>query len=100
MKDTYKGIIYNWVKDNFGESEAADPSWNIEALSEELAKHAWQIHSLQQEEYDLEDIDAVAEDNNIELTKEERELVLHRYKKLEDSNLEFIQSIIKEVKGE
>lgn len=29
-----KKIIYNWVADNFGESEANDPSWNIEALAE------------------------------------------------------------------
>lgn len=34
--------IYDWVKDNFGESEADDPSWNIQLLAchidEELDK--------------------------------------------------------------
>lgn len=29
--------IYDWVAKNFGESEADDPSWNIEALSAHLA---------------------------------------------------------------
>ena len=29
-------IIYNWVKENFGESEADDPSWNIELLAREI----------------------------------------------------------------
>ena len=31
-KTTYQ-LIYDWVKDNFDESEADDPSWNIEALA-------------------------------------------------------------------
>ncbi len=31
-----KKIIYNWVKENFGESEADDPSWNIELLAGEI----------------------------------------------------------------
>lgn len=29
-----EAIIYDWVYDNFGESEAVDPSWNIHALAE------------------------------------------------------------------
>lgn len=29
--------IYKWVEDKFGESEAKDPSWSIEALAEQLA---------------------------------------------------------------
>lgn len=28
--------IYNWVKENFDESEANDPSWNIGSLAEEI----------------------------------------------------------------
>lgn len=30
----YEKIIYQWVKRNFGESEADDPSWNIKALAD------------------------------------------------------------------
>ena len=29
MKTFYEAI-YEWVKDNFGQSEADDPSWNLE----------------------------------------------------------------------
>lgn len=29
-------IIYNWVKENFGESEADDPSWNIDLLAKHI----------------------------------------------------------------
>lgn len=31
-------IIYKWVADNFGESEADNPSWNIEALADHISK--------------------------------------------------------------
>ena len=37
MKTFYEAI-YEWVKDNFGQSEADDPSWNIEALADHLSK--------------------------------------------------------------
>lgn len=42
-KKKLETIIYEWVKQNFGESEADDPSWNIEALAEELAKHQQEL---------------------------------------------------------
>lgn len=29
-------VIYNWVKDNFGEAEAQDPSWSTKALAEAI----------------------------------------------------------------
>ena len=35
---TFARIIYKFVRRNFGDSEANDPSWNISALSEEIAK--------------------------------------------------------------
>ena len=31
-------LIFEWVKQNFGQSEADDPSWNINYLAEYLAK--------------------------------------------------------------
>lgn len=31
-----EAIIYDWVVDNFGESEAEDPSWNIRALAQHI----------------------------------------------------------------
>ena len=35
---TFYDIIYKWVADNFGQSEADDPSWNIEALAKHLSE--------------------------------------------------------------
>ena len=39
MKEKIKKIIYNWVDANFGPHEAQDPSWDIDSLSAEIAKH-------------------------------------------------------------
>lgn len=36
MEDKIEGIIYEWVKRNYGESEAQDPSWNIVELANEI----------------------------------------------------------------
>ena len=57
MKDELKTIIYNWVAKNFGESEADDPSWSIEALAEELAKHQHELYWNQELEYLKEDVE-------------------------------------------
>lgn len=35
---TFYDAIYEWVADNFGQSEAEDPSWNIKALADHLSK--------------------------------------------------------------
>lgn len=37
MKTFYEAI-YEWVAENFGQNEADDPSWNIEALADHLSK--------------------------------------------------------------
>ena len=35
---TFYDIIHKWVADSFGQSEADDPSWNIEALAKRLSE--------------------------------------------------------------
>lgn len=57
MKDKIEKIIYEWVKQNFGESEAEDPSWSIEALAEELDKHFHELYWQQELEYLKEDVE-------------------------------------------
>ena len=37
MKTFYEAI-YEWVAENYGQSEADDPSWSIEALADHLSK--------------------------------------------------------------
>lgn len=69
-KDKLTKIIYEWVKANFGENEADDPSWNIEALAEELAKHQHELYWQQELEYLKEDVENYAE-GNYELTEQQ-----------------------------
>lgn len=37
-KKQIEGIIYEWVFDHFGESEATNPSWNTKALAKYIAE--------------------------------------------------------------
>lgn len=60
MKDKIYMIIYNWVAKNFGESEADDPSWSIEALADELNKHFHELYWQQELEYLKEDVEYYA----------------------------------------
>lgn len=66
--------IYEWVKQNFGESEADDPSWNIEALAEELSKSSL-IHDIYRAielDYLKEDVEYYAEQHNYKLTEQQK----------------------------
>lgn len=102
---TFYEIIYNWVADNFGESEANDPSWNIEALADHLSKSdinpsqlnantKWLVYD-ELREWNLEqDIDQVAESKGLTLTNAEKETIKHRYYKLDDETWEQISIIM------
>ena len=72
MKEELKTIIYDWVAENFGESEAEDPSWSIEALAEELNKHFHELYWKQELEYIKEDVEYYAENNNLKLTDQQK----------------------------
>lgn len=71
----FKGEIYDWVAKNFGESEAEDPSWSIDALSAHLAsvllKKVQKNKPAEMVRYELTllmnpALDVVAERNDIE----------------------------------
>ena len=51
----YYHQIYEWVADNYGENEAEDPSWNIEALANHLTNRAYSV-------YDIIELASVRED--------------------------------------
>lgn len=79
MTEQFRTIIYNWVKQNFGESEAEDPSWSIEALAEELDKHKYDIYREVERQYLMDDCETVAEDMEVELTDEEKQVVVDEF---------------------
>lgn len=78
MKTFYEAI-YEWVADNFGQSEADDPSWNIEALADHLSKtdikpselNAYTKHCVYNaldQHYVEEDVEYYAESHGYKLT--------------------------------
>ena len=110
MKTFYEAI-YEWVKDNFGQSEADDPSWNIEALADHLSKTnikpdelntntKWFVYD-KLREWNLEqDINQVAESKGLTLEKWQVETIKDRYYKLDDETWEQLSIIMDDMKGE
>lgn len=111
---TFYDIIRKWVVDNYGQSEADDPSWNIEALADRLSKSdinpdelnastKWLAYD-KLREWNLEqDIEQVAESRGITLEKWQVETIKHRYYRLDDETWEQIAMLMDELnlkKGE
>lgn len=71
IEKEFNKFLYRWVKDNFGQSEADDPSWSIKALAHDLADEYWKMQERIERENIKEDIKYVAGDNDIELTEQE-----------------------------
>ena len=81
VEEILKKNIYEWVKKNFGQSEADDPSWDIDALAHGLTygSHSalkYDIYRAVEREFLREDCDMVAEQENIKLDEKEREAVI------------------------
>lgn len=68
LKDAIEDIIKRWVRDNYGESEVENPSWNIEELANELVRNTTALHWIVEEIYAMEDVTDIAEANDIKLT--------------------------------
>ena len=71
IEQEFNKFLYRWVKDNFGQSEADDPSWSIKALAHDLADEYWKMQERIERENIKEDIKYVAGNNDIELTEQE-----------------------------
>lgn len=101
MKDKIEKIIYEWVKKNFGESEANDPSWSIVELAKELEKHFHELYWQQELEYLKEDVENFIDGlNEYELTEQQMYAVADRIRNSEwycSINPEDMEYYIKDV---
>ena len=81
MKTFYEAI-YEWVADSFGQSEADDPSWSIEALADHLSKtdikpdelNAYtksSVYNALDQHYVEEDVEKYANDHGYKLTEQQ-----------------------------
>lgn len=104
MKTFYEAI-YEWVAENFGQSEADDPSWSIEALADHLSKTDINPEELNANtkwlaydklrEWNLEqDIEQVAESKGLTFTKDEVARIKHQYYKMDDETWEQLSVIM------
>ena len=79
VEEEFKKFLYEWVKKNYGESEADDPSWSIEALAHDLREEYIKIREREDTEWVKEDVEYVAEQNDIELTEKQAYAVAKEY---------------------
>ena len=78
-KELHK-FLYEWVSKNFGENEAENPSWSIEALAHDLAIEFMELDERSKIINITDDILEVAEDNGIDLKKRDAESIARKYR--------------------
>lgn len=102
---TFYDIIYKWVAENFGQSEADDPSWNIEALADHLSKTdikpdelnantQWLVYDKLKEHFLEDDIEQLAKDKGLTFTKDEVARIKHQYYKMDDETWAQLSAIM------
>lgn len=70
MKHKIDKIIYEWVKENYGESEANNPSWSIVELANHITSKFHELYWEQEMEYLKEDVRCFA-DGKYNLTEQQ-----------------------------
>ena len=79
IEEEFKKFLHEWVKKNFGQSEADDPSWSIEALAHDLREEYIKIKEREDLEWVKEDVEYVANDHDIKLTDKQAYAVAQEY---------------------
>lgn len=79
VEKEFKKFLTEWVKENYGESEANDPSWSVEALAHDLANEYVKIKEREELEWVKEDVETVAKSNDVEITEKQAYAVAQEY---------------------
>ena len=79
IEKEFNKFLYRWVKDNFGQSEADDPSWSIKALAHDLREEYIKIKEREELEWVKEDVEYVANNHDIKLTDKQAYAVAQKY---------------------
>ena len=79
IEEEFKKFLHEWVKKNFGQSEADDPSWSIEALAHDLKYEYISLKEREDLEWVKEDVEYVANDHDIKLTDKQAYAVAQNY---------------------
>ena len=103
IEQEFNKFLHEWVKKNFGESEADDPSWSIEALAHDLAGKYWDVRDKHDLESAKDDVLMVAKEKGIEITDKQAYAVADKYRFSEAycaPDRESIKYFIEHYKGE
>lgn len=68
--------LYDWVAENFGQSEADDPSYDLDELASMLYDHRYDIYHYVERKFQEEDCEAVAEEMGVELTQAQKDVIV------------------------
>lgn len=68
--------LYDWVAENFGQSEADDPSYDLDELASMLYEHRFDIYHYVERKFQEEDCDSVAEEMGVELTQAQKDVIV------------------------
>lgn len=79
VEEEFKKFLYERVKKNFGEGEADDPSWSIDALAHDLREEYIKIKEREETEWVKEDVEYVAKNHDIKLTDKQAYAVAQKY---------------------
>lgn len=96
MQDRIERMIKDYLEREF-KNRNAIPGLIIKGISEEIDRHRWEIYESVRDEYDFEDIDRVADSNDVQLTGDERTDVFYRYRTIQqyESSIRELDEIVK-----
>ncbi len=80
IEKKFNEIIYEWVKENFGRSEAYNPSWDIKALAKYLSEQYYKMREEEEFENIKEDVKIIAEQDGIKLTPKQLSVIADEYR--------------------
>lgn len=81
MRKEIKDWLYQWVANNFGDAEADDPSWSIEAIAQDMAGSTLmnEIYNLMERMWQRQDCEDVADEMGVELTEAQKDCIVDEF---------------------
>lgn len=96
MEDRFKEIIHAWAQEEFGNPNAL-PEPVLNSMVEYIfTRHDWEIYNLLKDKYTMEDVEDIAEQDDIELTEEEKKWIVEKFNNTDtyQSSLDILMEIV------
>lgn len=103
IEKEFKKFLRKWVEKMYGQNEAYDPSWSIDALAHDLAQKYWDVRDKHELENAKDDVLMVAKEKGIKITDKQAYAVADKYRFSEAycaPDRESIKYFIEQYKGE